>query len=420
MSNADLVLNAERIRRTRLLETLEKRAVTTADFAALSRIYGPWSTQLKRVSDHITVPREQVDQASDKYAEVGNSLLRALDWPEDVIEIHPQGSASTQTLIRYPDRAKFDIDAVCAVDVNRIDARDPEAFFYKVGEALSPYAPTAKKRCWSIDMPGQPYYLEFTPSIPLATVSERTLNLMSPRYFPVREYEDTALAVVDMPTRSWKTSNPRGVTTWVDRAASRPLVLPTVIEFATLQVRAGVSDVPAQDIEITDTLRTAIRLFKRHRDMCVRRGFFEREFKPISVIIVTLLTRCYDGLASVGRRYNHPLMLLVDLADLLPYMVPLHDGDYHVDNPTVEGENFAEKWNGDGGERYKAFSLWCDVLRADLQTILAETDESGIRRAVDRVFGCTAAKAVDTEFPEQNQSVSRRPPPPPPRTRGLA
>jgi len=419
MSNTELVLNADRSRRSQLAETLTNRAAATSDFAALSRIYGPWSTQLRRVSDHITVPKEQVSKASSSYVEVGNCLLRTLDWPEQVIDIHTQGSASTQTLIRYPDRSKFDIDAVCAVDIDRIDARNPVGFFDSIGEALSRYAPTAKKRCWTIDQPGHPFYLEFTPSIPLATVSKRTFEAMRPRFLPVREYEDTALAVVDMPTRSWKTSNPAGFTRWVDRTASRQIVQTGMVAFAKHELREGVADVPNQDIEITDTLRTAIRLFKRHRDVCVQRHIFEKEFKPISVIIVTLLTRCYDGLASIGHTFPHPLLLLVELAELLKHMVPTRDGEYHVDNPTVDGENFAEKWNTDRGARLRAFSLWCDVLIADLQTILAATDEGEIHDTVNRVFGCTAATATDADIPHNRPTV-HRPPPPPPRTSGLA
>ncbi|MEA3641548.1 MAG: nucleotidyltransferase [Lamprobacter sp.] len=421
-SNVDLVLNAEQRRRAYVTEavTALRKGVDTADFAALSQIYGPWSQALERVSRHITVAQEAIDAAAKQYAEVGHCLLRNLQWQENSIEVCPQGSASTQTLIRYPDRTKFDIDAVCQVDISRVDASDPVGFFEAVGDALREFSPTAKKRCWNIAYPGERFYLEFTPSIPLNTVSDQVVKAMAPRFLPAYGYEETALAVVDMPTKRWKTSNPKGFTRWVDETAARSLIRCETLEFASQRrIRAGVEGVPEQEVEITDTLRTAIRLFKRHRDMCVRREIFDGEFKPISVVIVTLLTRCYAGLAAANRSYAHPLLLLVELAELLPHMVAL-EGEYRVDNPTVDGENFAERWNDDNDSRYRAFRTWCDVLGADLRLILQERGDQAIRAEVDRVFGTTSANAGTNNEIRPLQMPEHRPPPPLPRTAGLA
>lgn len=422
-SNVDLVLNAEKRRRAYITEavTALRKDVETTDFATLSQIYGPWSQALERVNRHITVAQEDIDAAAAQYGKVGHCLLRTLQWPENSIEVCPQGSASTQTLIRYPDRTKFDIDAVCQVDISRVDASDPVGFFESVGDALRAFSPTAKKRCWNIAYPGERFYLEFTPSIPLSTVSDQIVEAMAPRFLPAHGYEGTALAVVDMPTKRWKTSNPKGFTRWVDETADLSLIRFETSEFASLRrIRAGVEDVPDQDVEITDTLRAAIRLFKRHRDMCVRREIIEGEFKPISVVIVTLLTRCYAGLAAANRSYAHPLLLLVELAELLPHMVA-PEGEYRVDNPTVDGENFAERWNDDNDSRYRAFRTWCDVLGAGLRLILQERGDQAIRAEVDRVFGTTGAADADNDNEIRPlQASAHRPPPPPPRTVGLA
>ena len=95
---------------------------------------------------------------------------------------------------------------------------------------------------------------------------------------------------------------------WVDDTAKRALILvPAMESLVTGRFLDNVAPVPDQTVEITDTLRVAIRLFKRHRDMCVRRGLIERGTKPISVIIVTLLTTCYEGLADLGRVFKHPV-----------------------------------------------------------------------------------------------------------------
>ncbi len=422
--NASLVLNAERSRRVRLVEAVASlsKGIALDSYHDQIEALGPWARELNYVNQHITVPQEQIDDAAKAYHSVARRLVTELKWPDDAIKVLPQGSASTQTLIRSPDRSKFDVDAVCQVDLNRIAARDPIAFFDEVGDALEPLDPTRKNRCWNVDLTGDPFYLEFTPSGPLDTVPVVALESMARQCTPVEQYRSTALAVVDNRSCQWKTSNPEGMTKWVNDVAQLQLIRIVALEAATaLDKSLSIEPVPDQEVEITDTLKVAIRLFKRHRDMCVCRQKIDKEFKPISIIIVTLLTSCYAGLADLGRTYGHPVELLADLADLLPGMVLELNGEYRVDNPTVEGENFAERWNMDEGERYEAFETWCDILAADMRTILAATDPQEIRERVRSVFGCGGnTSGSDCSSGSGNQQPTRRPPPPLPKTTGLA
>lgn len=422
--NASLVVNAERSRRTILAEALTslRKGVAMDEASGYLRAFGPWARELNFVNQHITVPQKEIEAATKAYTDVAKHLVSELHWPDDAINVLPQGSASTQTLIRSPDNSKFDIDAVCQVDISHIDAMDPVGFFTKVGSALQELSATAKKRCWNIPMTGEPFYLEFTPSVPLEKVPYYVLDSMAPRFRTQREYIGTALAVVDNPTRQWKTSNPAGLTQWVDDAAKRQLIRKVVMATdALFKEAANVAPLPDQDVEITDTLRVAIRLFKRHRDMCIRRNQIEKDFKPISIIIVTLLTDCYDGLADLGRTYDHPVQLLADLAELMPGMVQQINGEFRVDNPTVPGENFAERWNEDDGERQEAFFKWCDILAADMRTILAAQNEQEIQRRVREVFGCGPDSSnFGGSGGSGNTPPVRRPPPPAPVTTGLA
>lgn len=422
--NADLVLNAERSRRVRLVEVVASlsKGIALDSYTNHRLALGPWARELNYVNQHIAVPQEQIDDAAKAYHSVARRLVSELKWPDDAIKILPQGSASTQTLVRSPDRSKFDVDAVCQVDLTRIAARDPIAFFNEVGTALHPLSPTRKNRCWNVDFTGDPFYLEFTPSVPLDTVPAVEREAVTRHFRPVEQYRSTALAVVDNKTRQWKTSNPAGMTKWVNDVALLQLIRFGALESATAFDKAlGIEPVPGQDVEITDTLKVAIRLFKRHRDMCVYRQKIDKDFKPISIIIVTLLTSCYAGLADLGRTYNHPVELLADLADLMPGMVLQLNGEYRVDNPTVEGENFAERWNMDEGERYEVFETWCDILAADMRTILAATDPQEIRERVRSIFGCGGnTSGAGGSSGSGNQQPTRRPPPPPPKTTGLA
>ena len=390
------VLSAESKARRQLADALTdiQEGLRYDDTAGFLTLYGPWVRELNYVNEHITVPDEEIDAAVKEYTDVANHLVMHLGWSDQDIDVLPQGSASTQTLIRTPDRSKFDIDAVCQVDISRVAANNPIGFFEAVGDGLKKYEAIAKRRCWNINYKHKTFYLEFTPSVPLGAVSQSELASMSPVYGSEQHYFETALAVVDTPTRKWKTSNPEGYTRWVNDAANHQLIRYLITENKAVLTEAGVAPVPDQDVQITDTLRVAIRLFKRHRDMCVYRGVIDKEYKPISIIIVTLLTSCYRGLADMGRTYEHPIQLLVDLAQFLPGMVDDSGSKYHVDNPTVVGENFAEKWNEDDGERARAFETWCDILEGDLRRILAITNEDDLRREIRDIFGCGNEKTT--------------------------
>ena len=427
--NASLVLNAEKHRQAVLSKALATAQESYAQDGAsvYVKAMGPWERELHFVNLHITVSPEEIDAAKNAYTEVGHHLVRKLNWPNEAINVHPQGSAINQTLIRSPDNSKFDIDAVCQVDISRVDALNPVGFFNHVGEALVELSATAKKRCWNIPFKGESFYLEFTPSVPLENVPSHVLAHMNAHYSPAHEYISTALAVVDNPTKKWKTSNPAGFAKWVDDTAKLQLVVSkfSLEESSLFKAAANVAPVPDQDVEITDTLRVAIRLFKRHRDMCTRRELIDKNYKPISVIIVTLLTDCYAGLSDLGRTYSNPVQLLADLANLLPSMVYMENGKYKVDNPTVSGENFAERWNDakDGSDRQKAFFTWCDILASDMTLILSAQGEKDIRERVREVFGCPPDKSSPNGSGGSGGNAPVRqltPSPPAPRTLGLA
>lgn len=396
-------------------------------FRNIKRKREPYAHALSVVNNHITVRQELIDDASAAYEEIANRLTSRLGWPQEAIRIFPQGSASTKTLIRTLGNLKFDIDAVCEVDISKVEARDPMTFFDAIGTALDGLNIEARRRCWTINMVDQSFYLEFTPSVPLTTVplSERQrqgLKQAEP------EFVATALAVVDRPSENWKTSNPVGIRDWVDRASHRTIVWSPVFE-AFDSVRASVEPIENQSVEIEETLRIAIRLFKRHRDMCVHRGHLESEKQPISIILVTLLTTCYEGLADLiqegaRRPFVHVVDALIAIADLLPEMIPKSPNwGYYLPNPTVVDENFAERWNTDDGERAEAFQIWCGLLQADLAAIAALTDPEKIMQKTLEVFGCTNASTGPNGTGGGNNPGPRvvpSAPSPAPRTSGLA
>lgn len=345
--------------------------------------------EIKSINEYITVDDTVFDDASSDYEKIAKKLVEKLQWPDQSIQIIPQGSASTRTLIRSPDNSKFDIDAVCSVDLSMTELKEPMEFYKKVGEALANWNPEAKKRCWKIDFNGRRYYIEFTPSTPLDKVPQSSSEYVS--FTPSARYSDTALAVVDTPTQKWKTSNPKGFSKWVSDQASKPLLSWLINEgLQDSHSSASVTPVQEQNVSLSDTLRIAIRLLKRHRDMSVRRNYIEPELKPISIIIVTLLTQCYEGLVNNGATYNHPIKLLIDLVELMPHMIETRNNQLWVANPTVDGENFAEKWNNNP-KLQECFNKWATFLLEDLNTIMSNTDETSRRDYIKQIFGCTTS-----------------------------
>lgn len=394
----------------RLVETADHNRERTLEKALREHFGRPemeiWAKALHMVNSHITIDGEVFNEAAEEYNELGRHLVEKLKWPTDAIVVSPQGSTNTQTLIAYPTRAKFDIDAICTVDLTRVEAEDPMEFFEHVGTALADRAPEEKNRCWRVHYTNRPFYIDFTPAVPLSTIPARMRP--SVRYAATGKYQATALAVVDCPSGTWKTSNPAGFSQWVNEQASRR-VLRMALDEAALAKRAEVLPVPSQEVPLSDTLRVAIRLFKRHRDMAMKRGLLNADYAPISVVIVTLLTSCYEGMADQNRSFDHPMELLLALAEYMPHLVEIRGGQHWIANPTVDGENFAEKWNEDNGMRFKEFRKWCSLLVNDLVTILAATTSDKVQERVQTVFGCTGADTDEDGYTPRGLLAAKKP-----------
>lgn len=415
----------KRLNRSRIsLESRDSEYISESTGHTLATRHNPLlehiAYELHVVNGHISVDAGLFKEAASDYEMLGKQLVEKLHWPSTAISVKPQGSTNTQTLIRSPSAEKFDIDAVCAVDISVVEAREPMRFFEKIGYALKDQDVTQKKRCWKVDFPNRRHYIEFTPSVPYSQVANLVGAFGSIRFQPTTRYHETALAVVDTPSRQWKASNPEGFANWVSDQAKRPLITSLKNMFESVSMEdANVEPVPEQDVPLSDTLRTAIRLLKRHRDMCVHKGLIDGSLKPISVIIVTLLTQCYEGLADKGASYEHPIELLAELADLMPDMVESINGEYWISNPTVDGENFAEKWN-DTPQLKTTFDSWFDLLREDMNSILAAKDYKSISEAIHQAFGTTAASGSTPPPPPKGLAPNSPSRPYAPPERGLA
>lgn len=369
------------------------------DSALASSSLTKYSIAFNGAVNLLKVPDSDIEDAKEKYLEVARYLCKKLKWDDDAIEVFSQGSVRTKTLIKSADGSNFDIDAVCKVDLSKIEVNEPLKFFDLIGEALNSYyasrlsgqdvrKPEAKRRCWKINFAHTSFYLEFTPSVLLSEIETDVYESFAYNFTPTL-HKESALAVVDVPTKKWKTSNPKGFADWINDVSSLQVLQQVALESFNRKFEANVEDVPSQEINPSDTLRTIIILFKRHRDMAVKRGIIKSENKPISVLLVTLITEAYFYLHTRNSYYSDPVDVMLVISELLKKGPRCSSGKWFVENPTVEGENFAEKWNDpdEGEQKSSSFFKWVELLTSDMKTIINVQLEDNIKQKVLDVFG---------------------------------
>jgi hypothetical protein len=347
---------------------------------------------LHHVNEFISIKEDEISAASGAYEDLADIIVKKLNWPRENIKIHPQGSASSSTLIRSPNsNERFDIDAICEVDHLDAYKNGPIAFFENIGHALEgeDFEIEMKKRCWRIQWRGKGYYIDLTPAVKSNNIS---LNETNVKYFVQNtEYSEDAVWVVNEPTREWFSSNPRGFNKWIsDRNLdSKFLIISPAMEMLDEAYRAEAEPVPDQAISLQDNLLLAIRLFKRHRDIKVKRNLLSAEFKPISVIITTLLGQCVNAMRENGRSYSSIVELLEVLSVTLPKLVYFDGKNPIIPNPTAEDENFADRWLEDDNQRMENFFIWTESLRNDLKKLAVARDDSSRLDIIKDIFGCS-------------------------------
>jgi hypothetical protein len=98
----------------------------------------------------------------------------------------------------------------------------------------------------------------------------------------------------------------------------------------------------------------------------------------------------------------------------MPNWIRRNGLEYHIPNPKLPSENFADKWNRDAGARAKEFSAWHQQLKDDLEVLFSEGYDKRTEPRVRSVFGqfgvdawkasrSDALKGLLTTIPGQSQ-----------------
>ena len=266
--------------------------------------------------------------------------------------IHPQGSIALGTTVKPHNRADFDIDLVCLLQVmHGISASE---LFHLVYDCLYMHGTykkmiSRKNRCVRLDYEPD-YHLDITPAKP---------HLIGGTHIYV---PDRALATL-------KDSNPKGYIEWFTTIGHRSPSIRRIMTFANeMTNRATVEPLELQQSFEKKPLQRIVQILKRHRDL-----YFEKtpDLVVISVIITTLTAMSYNRLIGTEFATMEDFVEAVvrDLPNGLECRQFGNQVQWWLPNPSSPAENFAEKWNAEPKKK-EAFDKWHAHTLATLDQVL--------------------------------------------------
>lgn len=354
-----------------------------------------WEDFIVSMLSKLELSRDKQGEVRKRYDGLARHVARKLGIGEHDAHVVVQGSMRTQTTIAALGNQKFDLDVVVKLSGPRFTAlRESEAFFEEFGKALhgvddAAGDPQRKNRCWRLQYPGEPFYFDVTPAIPLSA-----------------GITGTDLRVRD-PETIWSPSNPEEFADWFCTIAAKrfPFQEGTEKLRRLFEAKTTVDPIPSGPVGIDDILRRTVQLIKLHRENYYRGMSAEKQaIKPISVILVTLAAQVYDELfVTQPRAFTSAIEVALEVVDRLPDFIERTPGHVRVDNPAisgVHGENFADKWNHDGGLRDAEFTRWHTRLTTDLAALFDEGYTTKTELRIRNIFGEFGVAAWKESLPK--------------------
>jgi hypothetical protein len=368
--------------------TLTKRVTQSLNARSETR---QWEDLIGNLLRRLELDSNERRNAERDYAKLADDLAAKLAIPRHDVDIFPQGSMRTQTTISQRHPVKFDLDLVVKLSGPKYEAPDPELMFAAFGKALEGNEtvtgkPEPKRRCWRLPYPGKAYYFDVTPA-----VGDRTGQAGS------------SLSVRDPQTR-WAPSNPEEFADWFCTHAARRFPFQSSLQKRLIENQASVTPLPDEPVALDDILRRTVQLMKLHRDtMYWGADDKRREAMPISVIIVTLAAWAYaDLIAYRSHEFKSHIEVVLALVEAMPSYVRRDYRGWRVENPALASENFADKWNTDGGVRQAAFMAWHKRLESDLEALLHQSPRVPGEDRIRGVFGTAGVEAWKASRPKAN------------------
>lgn len=354
-----------------------------------------WETFIVEMLQKLELSQEERTRATKRYEALGRHVAAKMGIADTDAHVFVQGSMRTQTTISPRGNQNFDLDIVVKLSGPKVHGiSDSEKFFQAFGTALKgiPDAgePEPKRRCWRLNYPGEPFYFDVTPALP----DSLSMGLV------------TDLRVRDPETR-WSPSNPEEFADWFCAIADKRFSYNRGVQKMIALDETRVSKIPDTPIGIDDILRRGIQLMKLHRDSYYWNLPDERkDAKPISVILVTLAGHAYNQMVTYEQTdYSSPIEVLLELVDRMPRGIVFNGQSYSVSNPALTEENFADRWNSDGGLRAHEFNTWLKQLTTDLEALFTEGYNKKTESRIRSVFGQYGVDAWKASMPSPLQGL---------------
>lgn len=297
----------------------------------------------ENIADELNISDSVFESAKRSYKALGEYLENSIDYN---VEVYPQGSMNLGTLIKpISDDDDYDLDAVCKI---YNDFNSPKDLKELVGNTLKRNGTYKKllvkegKRCWTLKYSDNSHFhMDILPSIP---------NNMIDKSIKITHKEDNKY--------KYMISNPEAYAQWFDKLQENERRI--LYQRRKQQFSNKIEDL--RKFKIRTTLQKTIQLLKRHRDIqYINVPEQQRECKPISIIITTLVGKMYTGKETI-------LELITKFCTSYEDYIEIDSkGNYIIKNPVNDNENFADKWNI-YSERKDAFFRWVKNLRYDLIT----------------------------------------------------
>lgn len=363
---------------------------------------------LDKISTSLDISPSVYKDAEEKYNAVGKWLA---DGEYCLIdkkiclkdgEIYAQGSMKIGTVVKPIGQEEFDIDLVFFTPNICIKDISPEKLKKLIGDRLksenSRYKDkvTPTNRGWCINYSNK-FHLDITPSLD-----------------KIDEPHNNSELVADKKLETYMSSNPKDYAQWIETIS---LKIPIIEEtqrlfksdlFMDSLFIANESDVTITELpEHTQTkllLKRFIQIFKRHRsEIYKNKRDEEKKHKPSSIIITTLTTQSY--LYCIERfSYDNEYDLMLDILKFMPEFINNRENDFWIENPTVNDENFAEKWN-ERPIRKKHFDTWHDNCQHFFKKFHPDMGQDLLFESLEEGFGKDSTQIIRDEYiQELNES----------------
>jgi hypothetical protein len=313
---------------------------------------------LMEICEEVQLSPDRHGLADQRY-ETMNRLLEGDSSPfrDFAPKIYPQGSMALGTTVK-PLEGPHDLDFVLELGYPQPGGKPItlllELFGFLKSNGIYTDMTELKNRCVRVTYAND-FYMDILPACRDAISG------------------GSCLLVPDRSTLTWTPSNPRGYIQWFrTRAESR-----------RQDLVAKAKPIPAHEtVEEKLPLQLAVQLLKRWRDL----HFSDKDRAPISIVLTTLAADCYAGEQYVSEAMSAIL-------DGIVHRIEFADSRgirLAVINPSNPKENFAEKWQSNGG--YEYFKAGILKLRAEWGAIISGRRD--INKPLEGLFGEYVNKAL--------------------------